>query len=117
MVKRNIADNYYFAVVIDMIGDSDLKVYREEFSNKYSPQITDLIWDVAEKLGETAFVDSVGYAIHDDHLSFMTVKLQSAVIIDFNYPYWHTTHDTPDKCSPQSLQSVGNVITNLLYRL
>lgn len=117
MVKRNIADNYHFAVVIDMIGDSDLKVYREEFSNKYSPQITDLIWDVAEKLGETAFVDSVGYAIHDDHLSFMTVKLQSAVIIDFNYPYWHTTHDTPDKCSPQSLQSVGNVITNLLYRL
>jgi len=117
MVKRNISDKYYFALVIDMIGDKDLKIYREEFSNKYSPQITDMIWELAEKLGETAFNDSVGYAIHDDHLSFMTVNLQSAVIIDFNYEYWHTTHDTPDKCSPQSLQSVGNVVTTLLYRL
>jgi len=117
MVKRNIADKYYFALVIDMIGDKDLRIFREEFSNKYSPQITDMIWELAEKMGETAFDDSVGYAIHDDHLSFMTVKLQSAVIIDFNYQYWHTTHDTPDKCSAQSLQSVGNVVTNLLYSL
>ncbi|UCD95049.1 MAG: M28 family peptidase [Candidatus Zixiibacteriota bacterium] len=117
MIKRNIADKYYFALVIDMIGDSDLRVFREEFSNRYSPQITDWVWAVAAELGETAFVDSVGYAIHDDHLSFMTVKLQSTVIIDFNYPYWHTTHDTPDKCSPQSLKSVGRVVSTFLYRL
>ena len=117
MITRNIKDKYQFALVIDMIGDSDLRIYREEFSNKYSPRITDTIWKIAASLGETAFVDSVGYAIHDDHLSFMTIKLQSAVIIDFNYKYWHTTADTPDKCSPQSLQTVGNVVTNLLYRL
>lgn len=117
MVKRNISGKYYFALVIDMVGDKDLKIYREEFSDKYSPQITDWIWNVARELGETTFVDSVGYAIHDDHLSFMTVRLQAAVIIDFNYIYWHTTHDTPDKCSPGSLESVGRVVSTLLYRL
>jgi glutaminyl-peptide cyclotransferase len=117
MVKRNIGDKYYFALVVDMIGDRDLKIFREEFSNKYSPQITDWVWGIAAELGESAFVDSVGYAIHDDHLSFMTVKLQSAVVIDFDYPYWHTTHDTPDKCSPGSLESVGRVVSTLLYRL
>ncbi|MEW5924903.1 MAG: M28 family peptidase [Candidatus Zixiibacteriota bacterium] len=117
MIRRDIKDKYQFALVIDMIGDRDLKIYREEFSNKYSPQVTDMIWKMAAGLGEAAFVDTVGYAIHDDHLSFMTIGLQSAVIIDFNYKYWHTTADTPDKCSPQSLQSVGNVVTSLLYRL
>lgn len=117
MVKRNIRGKYKFALIVDMIGDKELKIYREEFSNRYSPQLTDWVWEIAEELGETTFVDSVGYAVHDDHLSFLTIRLPAIVIIDFNYRYWHTTHDTPDKCSPQSLESVGRVVSTLLYRL
>ena len=35
-------------------------------------------------------------------------------IIDFDYPhkfdnYWHTQEDTPDKCSPASLEQVGTL--------
>ena len=42
-------------------------------------------------------------------------------IIDFEYPntvenYWHTTEDTPDKCSAASLESVGTVIATLIYK-
>jgi glutaminyl-peptide cyclotransferase len=116
-VKRNIREKYDFALVIDMIGDADLKIYKEEHSNKYSPEITDLVWQTAAKLGETAFVDSIKQAIQDDHLSFMTINLQSAVIIDFDYKYWHTTQDNVDKCSAVSLQTVGRVITKLIYEL
>jgi glutaminyl-peptide cyclotransferase len=115
MVRRDIKGKYKFALIIDMIGDKDLKIFREEFSNMYSPQITDMVWKTAQNLGETAFVDSVGYAVQDDHLSFLTIKLPSTLIIDFNYKYWHTTHDTPDKCSPESLASVGRVVTTFLY--
>ena len=32
-------------------------------------------------------------------------------LIDFDYPYWHTTSDTPDKVSPASLKAVGDVLT------
>ena len=64
-----------------------------------------------------SFFNSVKHAIHDDHLSFMTIKLPSVVIIDFDYKYWHTVEDTPEKCSPESLASVGRVLANLLYRL
>jgi glutaminyl-peptide cyclotransferase len=117
MVRRNIGGKYEFALIIDMIGDRDLKVYREEFSNRYAPQLTDYVWDIAAGIGEDVFVDSVGYAVHDDHLSFLTIRLPSVVIIDFNYDYWHTTHDTPDKCSPKSLRSVGRVVSTLLYKL
>ncbi len=117
MVRRKATKEYEFALVIDMIGEKDLKVYREEFSNKYSPNVVNWIWGIAAELGESVFIDSVGYAVHDDHLSFMTVKLPAAVIIDFNYRYWHTTHDTIDKCSPESLKSVGRVVATALYRL
>ena len=116
-VKRDIKGKYEFALVIDMIGDSDLRIYREEHSNKYSPEITDLVWNTAAALGETTFVDSVKYAIYDDHLSFMTIGLQSAVIIDFDYIYWHTVSDRADKCSAGSLESVGRVVTELMYGL
>ena len=41
-------------------------------------------------------------------------------LIDFEYPrlgvpsYWHTTQDTPDKCSPRSLAKVGWVLLEWL---
>jgi len=118
MVRRDeVKGKYKFALIIDMIGDKDLKIYREEFSDRYSPQITDWVWKTAEQLGETAFNDSIGYAVHDDHLSFLTIKLPATLIIDFNYKYWHTTYDTPDKCSAESLASVGRVVATCLYSL
>ncbi len=116
-VKRNVGDIYKSAILVDMVGDKDLKICREEFSNHYYPQLNDLIWSTASKLGEKAFVDSVGYSVMDDHLSFMTIGIPSADIIDFDYAYWHTTQDTPDKCSPQSLGIVGRVLTELIYKL
>ena len=117
LAKRGWTDRYKFALVIDMIGDKDLHIYREGFSNRYSTKINDLFWKTAAELGESAFVDSVKYDIQDDHLSFMTRNLPSAVIIDFDYPYWHTLQDTPDKCSPQSLAAVGWVVATVMYRL
>jgi glutaminyl-peptide cyclotransferase len=35
-------------------------------------------------------------------------------IIDIDYPYWHTTHDTLDKVSAESLQVVGNTMVQWL---
>jgi glutaminyl-peptide cyclotransferase len=117
LIMHSIKGKYKFALIIDMIGDKDLNIYREEFSSKYFPEISNLIWKTASQLGEKAFIDTVGYAVYDDHLSFMTIDLPSAVIIDFHYPYWHTIADTPDKCSPQSLRAVGRVVSTIIYGL
>jgi hypothetical protein len=35
-------------------------------------------------------------------------------VIDINYPYHHTPHDTIDKISAESLQMVGDVATALV---
>jgi hypothetical protein len=36
--------------------------------------------------------------------------MRAADLIDFDYPYWHTTADTLDKVSAASLQAVGDVL-------
>jgi glutaminyl-peptide cyclotransferase len=45
----------------------------------------------------------------DDHIPFIEKGIRAVDLIDFDYPYWHTIQDTPDKVSAQSLQIVGEV--------
>jgi hypothetical protein len=57
-----------------------------------------------------------GRSITDDHRPFLAVGIPSVDIIQHNgFPwYWHTLEDTPDKCSAESLQTVGEVVETFL---
>jgi glutaminyl-peptide cyclotransferase len=46
----------------------------------------------------------------DDHTPFLEAGIPAVDIIDFDYPYWHTVEDTPDKVSAASLQAVGETL-------
>ena len=66
------------------------------------------------------FIDSPGHEITDDHLPLNDVGIPTVDLIDFNYPdasnkYWHTMADTPDKCSAESLGSVGTLLLEIIY--
>ena len=109
-----------FGILLDMIGDAFLEIQKEQHSLKYAPDIVDLVWQKARQLGYPQFVDAVGEAVTDDHLPLNEVGIKTIDLIDFNYPdptnrYWHTHQDTPDKCSPESLEAVGTVLTHLIY--
>jgi Zn-dependent M28 family amino/carboxypeptidase len=104
-----------YAVVVDMIGDSDLAVPVEQNSAAACPRIVELILDAAESAGATSFSDRLGPAMFDDHVPLIRAGVPSALIIDFEYPYWHTHEDTPDKCSPESLREIGEVLAHLVY--
>jgi Zn-dependent M28 family amino/carboxypeptidase len=106
---------YEYVIVIDMIGDADQKIYKEQYSEQRSRPIVNKVWDLAEELGIETFQPQVGYAVYDDHLPFMFIGIPSIVVIDFDYPYWHTVQDTPDKCSPESLGNVGKILVALLF--
>ena len=96
------------AVIVDMIGDADLNIYKEKNSNEV---ITDEIWKTAKDLGyDDKFIDSYKYSMEDDHTPFLEAGIPAADLIDFDYPYWHTTQDTPDKVSPESLKAVGDTL-------
>ncbi len=93
------------AIVVDMVGDANLNIYEERNSD---PTLTSEIWSQAAALGYGAyFIASPKYDMIDDHSPFIAAGIPAVDIIDFDYPYWHTTADTLDKVSAHSLQVVG----------
>ncbi|MGQ9762085.1 MAG: M28 family peptidase [Thermogutta sp.] len=111
---------YRAAVLVDMTGDADLQIYQERNSAwwKDSRWIVDGIWGTAKRLGVSEFVPQKKYEIRDDHLALHNIAgIPAVVLIDFDYPYWHTQEDTPDKCSPLSLAKVGWVLLEWLSSL
>jgi len=106
-VKNNTL-NPMAVVVIDMIGDANLNIYKEQNSN---PELTDEIWSTAKSLGlEKNFISDYKYSMEDDHTPFLQAGIPAVDMIDFDYPYWHTTEDTPDKVSAESLEAVGKTL-------
>ncbi len=99
-------------IIIDMVGDAEQNIYYEWNS---SLALQERIWHVADTLGYVNyFIPQYKYAITDDHIPFIRQGYQSALIIDFDYTYWHTTYDTLDKISADSLQRVGATLQTLL---
>ncbi len=95
-------------VIVDMIGDADLNIYLEQNSNV---AIRTEIWSTAEKLGYgEQFINEEKFSMLDDHTPFLEAGIPAVDLIDFDYPYWHTTQDTPDKVSAESLQAVGDTL-------
>ena len=94
-------------IILDMVGDKDLSIYMERNSN---PELNQEIWGVASELGYTQFIPTYKYDLLDDHIPFIRAGIKAVDIIDFDYPYWHTTQDTLDKISADSLKVVGETI-------
>jgi hypothetical protein len=97
-------------VLVDMIGDRDLRILREANS---TPWLIDLVWAAARRAGRREFVDD-STPIEDDHLEFLEAGVPAVDIIDLDYPAWHTREDTLDKVSAASLQAVGDVVVAAL---
>lgn len=99
-------------VLVDMIGEKNPVFKREDSS---TPWLVDAIWSAARNLKRPEFV-AESTPISDDHLNFLAAGIPSVDIIDLDYPddmnrqYWHTAEDTLDKCSPESLKAVGDVL-------
>jgi hypothetical protein len=93
-------------ILVDMIGDRDLRIMRESNSTRW---LTDIVWTAAKSLKRPEFVDEET-TIEDDHLPFLRAGVPAVDIIDLDYPAWHTVGDTFDKLSADSLQAVGDVV-------
>ena len=115
MKLKNESYKPRFAILLDMVGDRDLRIPMEQKSMSHAPEVVELIWSTAEKLGITQFVNIPGEEISDDHVPLNEGGIPTVDIIDFQYPYWHTLEDTPDKCSSESLEAVGTVLTHVVY--
>ena len=103
-------------VVVDMVCDRDLVIPKERFSQDSAAELQDKIWHIARSQGAKAFIDRKGTYIEDDHLPFLRAGLKVVNLIHWPFPQsWHTSSDTIDRCSVDSLQQVGRVISEFIY--
>jgi glutaminyl-peptide cyclotransferase len=110
------AKNIDYALLLDMVGDRDLKILMEQNSIAQSPVLVGKIWKLAGTLGLSAFQSGPGPTVLDDHMPLQAKGIPAIDIIDFEYPPWHTLGDTPDKCSAFSLGVSGRLVTHLALR-
>jgi len=98
-------------ILLDMIGDRNLNMRREQNS---TPWLTEIIWNTARKRGHQAqFIDQPT-PIEDDHIPFLKAGVAAVDLIDLDYPAWHTAEDTLDNVAARSLQIVGDVVVAAL---
>ncbi len=105
--------SYRCGVIVDMVADRDLSIWQERKSVSWpdTRPIVEEIWNVASRLGVRQFVPRPLHEVEDDHVPLRNIgRIPTCDIIDFDYPAWHTTRDTPDQCSAESLEAVGRVV-------
>lgn len=114
-------------ILLDMIGDADLQLTKIIPS---TPILTENMMILGQKLGLSNQTDGCNgqrsdvmqsnrsLAVIDDHVHPFALGIPSLDIIDLTYGvnatpfggYWHTTQDTADKVSAESLESVGRIV-------
>jgi glutaminyl-peptide cyclotransferase len=110
-MAESLSVNPEYVIVVDMVGDCQQELYYEGNSDR---DLRARVWSIAAQLNYQQFIPQKRHTLVDDHLPFVQRGIAAIDIIDFDYPYWHTTQDTCDKISPQSLETVGVVLQTLL---
>ncbi len=108
---------YRWAVLLDMVADADLQIVPDRHTMSWpdSRPLVRSIWKTAEQLGVTEFDVKKRCDVLDDHLKLHNIgKIPSCDLIDFQYPWWHTEGDLPNRCSALSLAKVGWVVQTWL---
>ncbi len=113
--NKDVRYNPFLGVLLDMIGDKDLRILKEGFSMQFAPDVVNIVWSYAARLGLNAFSNERMGPVTDDHVALLKVGIPCIDLLDFDYPYWHTLQDTPDKCSPESLSQTGRLLLALIY--
>jgi Zn-dependent M28 family amino/carboxypeptidase len=115
--KNHSGYDVEYGILLDMVGDRDLNIYREVNSQQYAAHVNDKVFRAAKELGYgNKIIDSLKTDVSDDHIPLNEAKIPTIDLIDFDYAPWHTVDDTPDKCSAESLKAVGETIAEVVYR-
>lgn len=103
-----------FVVVVDMVGQRDLALHWEGLSYEQAGNVVGLVWGVANAVGARSFRSDVKHRVYDDHVPFLQAGIPAIVLIDLDYPQWHTHADNLKAVDPESLGDVGRVLNSLV---
>jgi glutaminyl-peptide cyclotransferase len=103
-----------FVIVADMVGKRDLTLHWEGNSYDQAGNVVDLVWSVARAVGAHSFRSDIKHRIFDDHMPFLQGGIPAIVLIDFDFPEWHTHRDDLNAVDAGSLEDVGRVLYSLV---
>lgn len=103
-----------FMILLDMVGDKDLKI---EMPNNSTPLLKQKVIESARDLGLEKFFAEGSKDILDDHHPFLVSGIKAVDIIDLNYPAWHTSTDKMDQISAESLATAGKTTLLTIEKL
>ena len=111
-----------FGLLLDMVGGRDARFCFEGISMRYASEVMVHVWDAAGRAGASQLflAEQGGYA-QDDHVPMNEVAGIPTIDI---IPYvegehtfgatWHTTQDTPENISRETLKGVGQTLLQFL---
>src|SRR6266571_1878292 len=103
-------------LLADIVGGRKAQFLRETSS---TPDLINVFWNTAHKLGYTALFRDTTTSAEDDHDAFLQRDIPSLDVIgDFiNNGYWHTPQDSMDVISGKTLAAVGHVFLESIKEL
>lgn len=128
---KGLAQRMKAFVLLDLIGDKDLKIDRDLWSNG---DLQKVFLEAAKRMGEERRMFAWESKITDDHIPFQKLGVPVINLIDFFWrdpnsrkdpaqvpasvrdlqAWWHTPEDTVDKMSAASLALAGNLVWTAL---
>jgi glutaminyl-peptide cyclotransferase len=102
-------------VLLDFVGDKDLRIPRESNSNL---ELWSRLRGAARHVGASrTFPASTQGPVSDDHVPFLRRRVPAIDLIDFDFDCFHRTCDDLSAVSQRSLDAVGETVHELLARL
>ncbi|MDP2684406.1 MAG: fused MFS/spermidine synthase [bacterium] len=105
------------AIIFDMVCDKKLNISKEKSSVDNASELVNNFWEAARKIDKKVFNEDIIGAIRDDHTQLNEIGIPSILVIDFDYPEFHTTEDNIEKCSGKSMETVGTAVLEYLYSI
>jgi glutaminyl-peptide cyclotransferase len=103
------------AVVLDFVGDRDLAIPRDQYSNR---RLWTKLRAASRRTGHARhFPAREQRAVLDDHVPFIRAGVPAIDLIDLDFPCWHRTCDDLSAVSPHSLDAVGETMMAFLADL
>jgi glutaminyl-peptide cyclotransferase len=101
-------------ILLDMVGKRGLRCNTEGNSLRQAPELWRGLHACADEMGLGGHFGGRALTVMDDHVFLSAAGIPTVLLIDYDYPQWHTTMDTVEQCDARSLQAVGDVVTRFV---
>jgi len=104
-------------IALDMVGGADMCLNLEVNSllaNRAGAGIFFDLFVLGRSMELAPFFDGAPHSVYSDHGPWLEAGVPAVLLIDIEYPQWHTHQDLPGHCSAASLEAVGRVLNRYL---